>query len=414
MRSNEVHLTLYLWLAVLGHFLITIVHGIAHAAAAVPLSRAGNLFVLLVIVVGPLAGLALSQWRPVAGGWFVAGTMIAALVFGIVNHFLVVGPDHVSQVGGPSRRLLASTAALLMVTEARSAGPVPGTRAGSQAEYHDRVAEGWEGWDEYAPFYDWENARTLGRRDVAFWQRVASAAGGLVLELGCGTGRVTLPLARAGARIVGIDRSAAMLARGSARARRMRSRVRNRQPGPSRRGLCTGGRECSLRNPTWLRGDIRALPFRDRTFPTVIAPYGILQSLIRPADLTATLASVARVIERGGTFGLDLVPDVPNWREYRNHVQLRGRSNGAQLTLIESVCQDRERRLTTFEQRFVERRGREKREHRFTLTFRTLTVPQMSRQLERAGFAIDAVLGDYRGRPWDARAGVWIIVAKKV
>ena len=28
--------------------------------------------------------------------------------------------------------------------------------------------EGWSGWDEYAPFYDWENARTIGRRDVAF------------------------------------------------------------------------------------------------------------------------------------------------------------------------------------------------------------------------------------------------------
>jgi len=28
--------------------------------------------------------------------------------------------------------------------------------------------EGWQGWDTYAPFYDWENAQTLGRRDVAF------------------------------------------------------------------------------------------------------------------------------------------------------------------------------------------------------------------------------------------------------
>ena len=123
---------------------------------------------------------------------------------------------------------------------------------------------------------------------------------------------------------------------------------------------------------------------------------------------------MARVIAPGGTFGLDLVPDVPHWREYQNHVQLRGRSNGAQVTLIESVSQDHARRLTTFDQRFVERRGRAKREHRFALTFRTLTVPQMSRQLERAGFAVAAVLGDYRGRAWDARADVWIILAKRV
>ncbi len=48
-----------------------------------------------------------------------------------------------------------------------------------------------------------------------------------------------------------------------------------------------------------VRGDIRTLPFEDGAFPMVLAPYGILQSLIRPRDLTATLASVARVLARG-------------------------------------------------------------------------------------------------------------------
>ena len=57
--------------------------------------------------------------------------------------------------------------------------------------------EGWTGWDEYAPFYDWENAQTLGRRDVAFWKRLVAKIDGPVLELGCGTGRISAPLARA-------------------------------------------------------------------------------------------------------------------------------------------------------------------------------------------------------------------------
>jgi ubiquinone/menaquinone biosynthesis C-methylase UbiE len=257
-----------------------------------------------------------------------------------------------------------------------------------------KAREGWEGWDAYAPFYDWENAQTLGRRDVPFWRRVASAARGPVLELGCGTGRVSVPLARAGIALVGIDRSAPMLDRAHQRITKSRSHQ-----------LTT-----SLR---LVRGDIRQLPFEDQTFAMVLAPYGILQSLIRPRDLTATLASVARVIAPGGTFGVDLVPDVPKWREYENSVQLRGRSGDAQLTLIESVRQDPARRLTTFEQRYVERRGGRTQEHQFDLTFRTLTVPQMTRQLERAGFAVDAVLGDYRGRPWDERADVWIMMAKK-
>jgi ubiquinone/menaquinone biosynthesis C-methylase UbiE len=254
--------------------------------------------------------------------------------------------------------------------------------------------EGWQGWDEYAPFYDWENAQTLGRRDVPFWRRVAAGADGPVLELGCGTGRVSLPLARAGVNLVGIDRSAPMLDR----ARRQIRRSSNPQIRKSLR---------------LVRGDIRTLPFDAGAFPMVLAPYGILQSLIRPRDLTAALASVARVLAGGGIFGIDLVPDVPKWREYENRVQLRGRAGGAQLTLIESVRQDPKRHLTTFEQKYVERRGERTREHRFDLTFRTLSVRQMTGQLERAGFRVDSVLGDYRGRPWDDRADVWIILAKK-
>ena len=265
-----------------------------------------------------------------------------------------------------------------------------------RSEYDGLVArrEGWQGWDEYAPFYDWENAQTVGRRDVAFWRRVASKAGGPVLELGCGTGRVSLPLARAGVNLVGVDRSAPMLERAHRRITKS----------PSRQ---------LAKSLHLVRGDIRALPFDDGAFPMVIAPYGILQSLIRPRDLTATLASVARVVAPGGTFGIDLVPDVPKWREYKNRVQLRGRAGGAQLTLVESVRQDPKRHLTTFEQKYIERKGNRTREHRFDLTFRTLSVRQMTGQLERAGFQVDAVLGDYRGRPWDDRADVWILMAKK-
>ena len=273
--------------------------------------------------------------------------------------------------------------------------------------------QGGEGWDEYAPFYDWENAQTLGRRDVLFWRRLALAAHGPVLELGCGTGRVSKPLVKAGVDLVGIDRSAAMLRRAmDARlARVVDARPKPRAPVPSNRLE----REASAerRVARLVRGDIRSLPFADRTFPMVIAPYGILQSLVREADLVATLDSVGRVLDRGGTFGIDLVPDVPKWREYENRVQLRGRAGARHLTLIESVRQDRRHGLTTFAQRYLERRNGATTEHRFELTFRTLTVPQMTARLERAGFVVERILGDYQGQPWDARADVWIILATR-
>src|SRR5437763_10012069 len=178
--------------------------------------------------------------------------------------------------------------------------PKPNPRSAIRTPHSATPPEGWTGWDEYAPFYDWENAQTVGRRDVPFWRRVAARSGGPVLELGCGTGRVSRPLARAGIDLVGIDRSAPMLerarrgnpqaaARPIERLRAAASTVEGRhargaptlrhahgRPEP-RRGMSPS--KAAIRNPRFVRGDIRALPFETRSFATVIAPYGILQSL---------------------------------------------------------------------------------------------------------------------------------------
>jgi len=241
--------------------------------------------------------------------------------------------------------------------------------------------EGWQGWDTYAPFYEWENAQTLDRRDVRFWQDMARRAEGPVLELGGGTGRVTLPVARTGARIIGVDRSAEMLSHARRRLRRHRT-----------------GRNASL-----VRSDIRSLPFRTSArFDLVMAPYGILQSLIRESDLRATLSAVAGVLSTRGVFGLDLVPDLPVWKEYREQVRFRGRrpSTGSHITLVESVRQDRKKGLTIFDQQYIETRGRARSVSDFCLVFRTLSIRQMTARLERAGLRVTAVLGDYKGSPW--------------
>jgi len=257
-------------------------------------------------------------------------------------------------------------------------------------------ADGTSGWDEYARFYDWENARTLGTRDVSFWRRVTASAASPVLELGCGTGRLSFPLARAGVPIVGLDRSAAMLDRALRRARR-----RDRSSGSP------------MHTPAFVRGDMRTLPFSDNSFAMVVAPYGVLQSLVREEDLMSALGAVRRVLDRRGVFGIDLVPDVPNWKEYRNRVQLRGRAGNRRITLIESVRQDRRRHLTVFDQCYVERAGRRVSEHRFSLTFRTLPLRAFLSRLVQAGFVVEATYGDYERRPWTADADTWLIVARR-
>ena len=132
-------------------------------------------------------------------------------------------------------------------------------------------------------------------------------------------------------------------------------------------------------------------------------------------DVTATLASAARVLRPGGCLGIDLVPDVPQWREYTRRLRLSGRRprSGARVRLIESVRQDRERGLTIFDQEFVEGQRSRRRVRRFSLAFRTLPVEELVRRLERAGLRVDAVLGDYDGKPWDPRDEVWVLLANR-
>jgi ubiquinone/menaquinone biosynthesis C-methylase UbiE len=245
-------------------------------------------------------------------------------------------------------------------------------------------------WDSYAPYYDWENARTLGRRDLPFWRDLILRSDRPALELGCGTGRLLAPMARAGGSLTGIDLSEPMLARARKRLARLPRTTR----------------------PALVRGDIRALPFRRHSFGVVLASYGMLQSLLSDADLEASIGEAARVLEPGGTLGIDLVPDLPRWEPYERKVSLRGRLNTrTTLTLVETVRQDRRRGLTHFDEEFVERRGRTATRRRFTLSFRTVPMSDLCARVEAAGFRIEAMLGSYRGQPWDPRAAVWVVLA---
>jgi F0F1-type ATP synthase membrane subunit a len=103
--------------AVLAHLVISMIHGTAHGGARIPMSLAANLFVFVVILAGPVVGLAYSWRTERTGSLIVALTMAGSLVFGFVNHFVLDSPDHVSHVDARWRMIFATTAVLLTITE---------------------------------------------------------------------------------------------------------------------------------------------------------------------------------------------------------------------------------------------------------------------------------------------------------
>ena len=63
--------------------------------------------------------------------------------------------------------------------------------------------------DHWASMYDW--IYSWKQDDISFYVNEARKSGGPVLELGCGTGRITIPVAKSGTEIVGMDISTKML-----------------------------------------------------------------------------------------------------------------------------------------------------------------------------------------------------------
>jgi SAM-dependent methyltransferase len=132
-------------------------------------------------------------------------------------------------------------------------------------------------WALTAPFYDLDLEGVDD--DVEMYRAFALRREGALLELGCGTGRVAVPLAEAGINVTGVDFSAGMLA--VARSR---------------------GADLPL---TCVEGDMREVRLR-RKFATVLIPFGSLQHMPTPDDVAQAMLTVARHLARDGVAIIDI------------------------------------------------------------------------------------------------------------
>jgi SAM-dependent methyltransferase len=151
--------------------------------------------------------------------------------------------------------------------------------AGSREHYAD------------AALYDYEYRRR--RADVAFYRDLAKQRlkpGDRILELGAGSGRVTVQLARAGFQVVALDASKPMLAKLRARVAALPQAVAKRI--------------------TVVEGDLRSFELTGK-FPLAIAVFNVLEHLYTRVEVDACMRSVARHLSPGGAFAFDVqLPDL--------------------------------------------------------------------------------------------------------
>lgn len=143
-------------------------------------------------------------------------------------------------------------------------------RAGSTSPY-DPIADLYDSWSRSVV------------EDIPFYVEEARAAGGRVIELGVGTGRIALPIAQAGVEVVGVDSSERMLQVCRRRAARM-----------------------GVEELLDLRlGDLRRPPV-ETPAPLVICPFRSYLHLRTDADRRHALDAAWRLLEPGGRLAFDV------------------------------------------------------------------------------------------------------------
>ena len=247
--------------------------------------------------------------------------------------------------------------------------------------------------EDFARFYDWTCGD--GEGDVTFFRSTARDYGGPVLEVGCGTGRVTIPLARDGLDVVGIDASPEML-------RIARSKI-GREPKAVRDRI------------TLSRADMRVFDL-GTAFPMVLVPASAVFHLADATAFAACFSRLAAHTRRRGVAVLDIVsPMLMASQKAGEAVLVREGINPATRRHTREwnrkIEVRREEQVVLVEHAFAEGRSDDAPRFRFEQEYRWIEKNEGIHMLQEAGFTDVRVLGDYEGSPYSDSSPRLILIA---
>jgi SAM-dependent methyltransferase len=259
------------------------------------------------------------------------------------------------------------------------------------------------GYEEYAFIADlYDHVVPYRERpDVAFFVEAAQESGGPVLEVGCGTGRVLIPTARAGVEVVGLDLSLHMLA------------------------IC---RERLRREPREVQGRVQLVEadMRDfdlaRQFRLVTAPFRPFQHLTTVDDQLSCLASIHRHLVVDGRLVLDLFnPSLEALtsdtvgQEVGEEPEFTTPDGRRVIRRHKTVSRDRAHQVNHVELIYYVTHpdGREERLlHAFPMRY--LYRFEAEHLLVRCGFEVEALYADFDKSPYGSKVpGELVFVARK-
>jgi len=258
-------------------------------------------------------------------------------------------------------------------------------------------------YDEYAliaDLYDYV-VPYRARPDVDFFVDAARSAGSPVLEVGCGTGRVLIPTARAGVEIVGLDLSPQMLAV-------CRQRL-EAEPEPVRR------------RARLVQADMRRFQL-GRRFTLATIPFRPFQHLLTVEDELSCLAAIRDHLIDGGRLildlfnpALDVLANLKIGEESGDEPEFTAPDGRRVVRRYRIVAEDRFSQVNNAELIYYVTHpdGRQERlVHAFPMRY--LFRFEAEHLLARAGFQVEHLYADFDKRPYgSAYPGELLFVARK-
>ena len=247
-------------------------------------------------------------------------------------------------------------------------------------------AEQWS-YDLIAEVYATDMGQSMPFDDVAFYRQQCSIAAGRMLELGCGTGRILLPLIRAGFDMYGIDRSLPMLKR-----------------------LCRDAAALGLAPPPVAQMNLDALALAG-PFAVVLAPYSLITYVTDPVAVRRLLREIATLLHSDGTLVLDaFIPQpVVSYADFRLDYR-RPHADGAleRSKRIEALADGTNHIVRRY--RLFGPDGSRGSEFETDERIRPYSPEDLATMANDAGFVVTGWTFDYGGRA-DARAARFASVA---
>jgi SAM-dependent methyltransferase len=249
---------------------------------------------------------------------------------------------------------------------------------------------------EDAELYDFEYRRR--RADVNHYRRPARDVPphAWILELGCGTGRLLVPLAKDGHQAVGLDASQAMLSRATTRAARLPPRERARV--------------------LLVRGDMRAFGFGAR-FPLIVSPFNALQHMYTRTDLAACLDEVRRHLAPGGRLAFDVMNPDLRWLTRDPHkrwarTRFKHPVTGVRYEYTTNQTYDPITQIAYMRIYYEELETKDHRTRVVRLAHRQFFPAELEALLASSGFRIDARYGGFDGEPLAGDSESQVVIAR--